>query len=158
SALTLSVIAARENEQPFLGDAEYQRLLDGALTYFHDERDLRGFDATKGWMHSAAHTSDLLKFLARNPRLRAADQARILDALLAKNRDAPSAFVQGEDERMARVVISLVYRPDFDRDAYRAWLTAAGGVAKFPSPASVPSLRSQQNVRHLLTALWTELG
>jgi hypothetical protein len=69
SALTLSVIAARENDAPFLSDGEFGRLLDAALAYFHDERDTRGFDPSKGWMHSAAHTSDLLKFLARNARL-----------------------------------------------------------------------------------------
>ena len=69
SALTLSVVAARDSEAPFLSAEEYATLLDAALAYFHDERDTRGFDAAKGWMHSAAHTSDLLKFLARNPRL-----------------------------------------------------------------------------------------
>jgi len=158
SALTLSVIAARDNEAPFLTSADYQHLVDAALTYFHDERDLRGYDARKGWMHSAAHTSDLLKFLARNPRLAPADQGRILGALLAKNRDAAVSFVQGEDERMARVMISIVRRTDFDRDGFRTWLGSAAAAAKFPDPAGVDALRAEQNVRHLLTALWTALS
>jgi hypothetical protein len=158
SALTLSVIAARDNDAPFFDAAGYQRLLDAALTYFHDERDLRGFDAEKGWMHSAAHTSDLLKFLARSPKLRVPDQARILNALLAKNRDATSAFAQGEDERMARVAISIVRRADFDRDAFHAWLTSAAAGATFPTTVSVASLRAEQNTRHLLMALSTELS
>jgi hypothetical protein len=158
SALTLSVIAARDNETPFLSAGEYGELLDAALAYFHDERDTRGFDARTGWMHSAAHTSDLLKFLARNRLLAVADQARILAALTAKNRDATSPFVQGEDERMARVAISLVRRADFDREAFRAWLGALQAAAKFPEPAAADALRAQQNVRHLMTALWTELS
>lgn len=158
SALTLSVIAARDNETPFLADGEFRALLDAALAYFHDERDLRGFDAATGWMHSAAHTSDLLKFLARNRLLAPADQARILSALAAKNRDVPSSFVQGEDERMARVAISIVRRADFDRDAFGAWLAALQAAARFPEPPGVDALRAQQNVRHLMTALWTELS
>jgi hypothetical protein len=158
SALTLSVIAARDNEAPFLSAGEYATLLDDALTYFHDERDTRGFDAAKGWMHSAAHTSDLLKFLARNPRLPVAGQSRILSAMLTKNRDADAPFSQGEDERMARIAISLARRADFDRDGFRAWLTTAQSAAKFPSPPAPDTLRSQQNVRHLLAALWTELS
>jgi hypothetical protein len=158
SALTLSVIAARDNDAPFLSEDEFGRLLDAALAYFHDERDTRGFDPGKGWMHSAAHTSDLLKFLARNSRLPAGGQSRILSALLAKNRDAPAPFSQGEDERMARVAISVARRADFDRNGFRAWLAGAQAAAKFPYPATSDALRAQQNVRHLLTALWTELS
>ena len=158
SALMLSVIAARENESPFLSADEYRRLLDAGLTYFHDERDLRGFDPERGWMHSAAHTSDLLKFLARNPRLAVADQARLLSALTAKNRDAAVAFTHGEDERMARVAVSIVRRPDFDRDGFKAWLSTAQAAAKFPEPVTVDALRAQQNVRHLLTSLSAELS
>jgi hypothetical protein len=158
SALTLSVIAARDNETPFLSAGEYRQLLDAALAYFHDERDTRGFDARTGWIHSAAHTSDLLKFLARNHLLAPADQPRILSALTAKNLDTASPFVQGEDERMARVAISIVRRTDFDREAFRAWLAALQAAGKFPDPATAAALRGQQNVRHLLTALWTELS
>jgi len=158
SALTLSVIAARENETPFLSQGEYGQLVDAALTYFHDERDLRGYDPQRGWIHSAAHTSDLLKFLARNPKLTARDQARMLPALIVKNKDAPVTFTNGEDERMARVAVSIVRRTDFNRDAFKAWLADAVAVAKFPQPVTVDALRAQQNVRHLLTALWTELS
>ena len=158
SALTLSVIAARDNDAAFLSADEYVRLLDAALAYLHDERDTRGFDPRTGWMHSAAHTSDLLKFLARNPHLPAAAQARVLSALTAKNRDAPAPFSQGEDERMARVAISIARRADFDRGGFQAWLAAAKTAAAFPNPVTADALRAQQNVRHLLTALWTELS
>lgn len=158
SALTLSVIAARENDGPFLTPPELGQLVDAALTYFQDERDTRGFDPAKGWMHSAAHTSDLLKFLARNPRLPVAAQARILAAMLAKNRDAAAPFIQGEDERMARIAISIARRADFDREGFRTWLAAAQAAAAFPKTVTAEALRAEQNVRQLLAALWTELS
>ncbi len=158
SALTLSIVAARDNVTPFLEPAEFTRLLDAALTYFRDERDLRGYDAQKGWIHTAAHTSDLLKFLSRSPKLQVPDQSRILSALLAKNRDAKAPFAQGEDERMARVAISIVRRQDFDREAFRSWLAAAEATATFPASPGAEALRAHQNVRHLLTSLWTELS
>ena len=158
SALTLSIVAARENVTPFMTAGEYLELLDSALAYFHDERDTRGFDAQRGWIHTAAHTADLLKFLARHPMLPRDGQARILAALLTKNREARAPFAQGEDERMARVAISVVRRGDFDRSAFTAWLDVAKDVASFPKTPSVDQLRAQQNVRHLLAALWTELS
>lgn len=158
SALTLSIVAARDNAEPFLSADEHHALVDSALAYFLDERDVRGFDGEKGWIHTAAHTADLLKFLARNPNLRVIDQARILNALTVKNRTAASPFAQGEDERMARVVISIVRRDDFDRDGFKAWLTGAQNAGKFPDPPAVAALRAQQNIRSLLSSLWTELS
>jgi Protein of unknown function (DUF2785) len=158
SALALSIVAARDNEGPFLSASEHAALLDSAIEYFRDERDIRGYDEAKGWMHSAAHTSDLLKFLARSANFPAGAQPRVLEALAAKNRGAAAPFSQGEDERMARVVMSIVRRADFDRNAFRSWLTTMQSASKFPQPATVDALRAQQNARHLLTALWTELS
>lgn len=158
SALTLSIVAARENVTPFMTPSEYSELLGATLTYLHDERDTRGYDAQRGWIHSAAHTADLLKFLARSPKLPQAGQARILTAVLAKHRDARAPFSQGEDERMARVVISIVRRDDFDRGAFSSWLSQAYETASFPKTPTADVLRGHQNVRHLLAALWTELS
>jgi hypothetical protein len=59
---------------------------------------------------------------------------------------------------MARIAISLARRADFDRDGFRAWLDAARAAAAFPQVPTTDELRAQQNVRHLLTALWTELS
>jgi hypothetical protein len=158
SALTLSVVAARDNTTPFLTAEEYASLVDEALAYLRDEQDARGFDGRKGWVHAAAHTADLLKFLARNPRLRAVDQSRLLTAVLDKQRSVMAPLAQGEDERLARIAISIVRRDDFDRDGFRAWLTRAQAAAVFPSPPTVETLAAQQNARHLLAALWAELS
>ncbi len=59
---------------------------------------------------------------------------------------------------MARVAISIVRRADFERTAFTAWLERLRQMAAFPAPATVPALRSQQNTRHLLTALFSELS
>ena len=78
--------------------------------------------------------------------------------MLDKQRTSGAPFAQGEDERMARVAISIARRADFDRAAFREWLDAAKVAATFPKTPTVEALRTQQNVRHLLSALWTELS
>jgi hypothetical protein len=108
SALELSLIAAFDNKKPFMSEAESQQLLTAALAYMNRERDLRGYDRDKGWIHATAHTADLLKFLGRSSRLKAADQARILDAIAGKLRQGGQVFVFGENERMAAATMSLV--------------------------------------------------
>jgi hypothetical protein len=158
SALILSVIVARDNDTRVLADDLFRAVLDGALIFFAAERDVRGFDDRIGWIHSAAHTADLLKFLARNDRLTVADQHRIFAAITGKLRLAPVTFFTGEDERIARVPISLVRRDDADTAGFETWLGDMSVLARFPTAPTSASLRAMTNARHVLSALSTELS
>jgi uncharacterized protein DUF2785 len=122
SALCLSLVAAADLQSPFLAPAEVRAFFDRMLDYFARERDLRGFDATRGWMHSVAHTSDALKFLVRNPKLAAGVDARLLAAVRAKIEAADAVFTWGENDRMALALHSAVRRSDADTAALDAWV------------------------------------
>jgi hypothetical protein len=121
SALSLSLIAAADLSAPFLEPAETQAFFDRMLDYFQRERDLRGFDPAHGWMHTVAHTSDALKFLARNPKLSAGSDARLLAAVRAKIDSYDAVFMWGENDRMALALQSVLRRPDADPGALSAW-------------------------------------
>ena len=99
------------------------------LDYFERERDLRGFDPVHGWMHTVAHTSDALKFLARNPKLRAGSDVRLLAAVRAKIESHDAVFAWGENDRMALALQSAVRRPDADAAALTAWTQGLGDRA-----------------------------
>jgi len=123
SALCLSLIAAADLQSPFLAPAEVRSLFDRMLDYFARERDLRGFDQARGWMHSVAHTSDALKFLVRNPKLAPGADARLLAAVRAKIEAADGVFTWGENDRMALALHSAVRRDDADAAALEAWVS-----------------------------------
>jgi hypothetical protein len=152
SALALALVVARDNNAPSLTREDVAGLLDAALTYLAAERDVRGFDARKGWMHSVAHTADLLKFLARSRHLAVADQQRILAAIAAKLDAVDESLTHGEDERLARGLVSIAARDDFDRAAFGSWLTTltAPRAANPPTPAS---LAADENRKHLVVSL-----
>lgn len=158
SALSLAAAAARENAKPFMGDDRYRAVLAAAIAYFESERDPRGFDPKLGWVHATAHTADLLKFLARNPRLGTADQATLLQAIVRKTGATTVAWVSGEDERIGRVILSLVGRPDLDWSAYEAAVKDLARLATFPDPPNPETLARYGNARHLLTALCAVLS
>ncbi len=122
SALSLSVIAAADLSSPFLDNTEVQAFFDRMLDYFQRERDLRGFDAARGWMHTVAHTSDALKFLSRNPKLAAGSDVRLLAAVRAKIESHDAVFTWGENDRMALAVQSAIRRADADGAAINAWV------------------------------------
>ena len=123
SALCLSLIAAADLSTTFLAADEADALFGKVLAYFSRERDLRGFDPVKGWMHSVAHTSDALKFLARNPKLAPGMDRQLLAAVRAKVEAADTVFAWGENDRMALALQSAVRRSDADGAALDAWIT-----------------------------------
>lgn len=158
SALTLSTAMARENKTPFMGESRYRAVLAAALRYFEAERDVRGFDQSRGWIHSVAHTADLIKFTVRNPYLRQADQTEVLTAIAHKVEAVHSPFVFGEDERIGRALLSLSLRADCDQTAFKQWLSVVAPLASFPAHPDTESLARQQNAVHLLTSLHTLLS
>ncbi len=153
SALMLSVVVARDNAAPFLEEKEFRNVLNGAIAYADAEKDLRAYDAEKGWMHSAAHTADLLKFLGRSRYATTADQAAILAAVSRKLHSAGTVFAFGEDERMARAVLSIVARPDFDVAGFRQWLALCKPVAPTTARPQIAELATYQNLKNTLAKL-----
>ncbi|MGD9905240.1 MAG: DUF2785 domain-containing protein [Vicinamibacterales bacterium] len=121
SALCLSLLAARDVSAPFLGPDEFRRVLDRLLDYFVRERDLRGFDPTRGWMHAPAHTADALKFLARSTHFTAADLPRLLEAVRSRLVTTDAVFAWGENDRIAWALHAAVRRPDADATAIESW-------------------------------------
>ena len=160
SALELSILAAYELKAPFLTQAEFDELLSAALDYLAAERDVRGYDPDKGWLHSVAHTADLIKFLARSSHLKPGDQGRILSAVAAKTA-ATGPLTHGEDERLARAILSLARRADFDTAAFRAWHGEYPAQAKAlwaKKPLDVAGFAAFENSKHLLTSLYSLLA
>ena len=162
SALNLSIIAARDNREPFLSKPEFDAFLDAMLAYFAGERDTRGYDPATGWVHAAAHTADTLKFLARNSKLDAAQQARLLAAIDAKARDFGTVFQWAEDARIADVIVSLAARADFGQAAFDAWLATIPQRRKAlwaNAPAVDPSAFADvQNLTLMLRAALASLS
>lgn len=157
SALMLSVAVARDNAAPYLEAAEVKSLLAATLTYLAQEKDVRGYDAKKGWMHSAAHTADLVKFLARSRHLTVGEQREILDAIGTKMREAPAVYAFGEDGRFARAVLSIVNREDFDRAGFDAWIGRATPARPTTPRPDAAVVRINQNLTNLLAKLFIVL-
>lgn len=155
SALCLSAIAEREAKAPFLGEARYRALLDAAADYLKDERDLRGFDATHGWMHATAHTADLLAALARHPLFAKADQASVLKAITVRLEAAHEIFSYGEQDRLANVAAAIAERADFDRAGFHAWLVEMNNADRAiwkDSPPKLEALQRFENDTYFLNA------
>jgi Protein of unknown function (DUF2785) len=155
SALTLASFAERDLEQPFLSPDQYRALLAGALAYLHDERDTRGFDPAKGWIHSTAHTADLIAALARNPLFTPADQQAVFSSIEQRLASAGHIYTYGEQDRLAVALLSVITRSDFQLAAFQSWLESLqqDAVVWQKSPPDLTQLALVENHTYLLEAL-----
>ncbi|MCU0498814.1 MAG: DUF2785 domain-containing protein [Anaerolineae bacterium] len=167
SALILSLIAYYDVQAPFLTVEELQSLLDHALTYLAEERDLRGYVDGIAWIHATAHTADLLKFLARNPKTGEAEHLRILNAIADKLLGPwRYVYVHDEDERLVMVVHDLLKRETLHHvviigwlERLREWKGAIPLGGPFDPAIHAPYMNTKNFVRslYLMLQLWASL-
>lgn len=123
SALTLSIIAYYDLQNPFMTQDEIRALLTAGLDYLTAEHDLRGYVPGLGWVHATAHTADLLKFLARNPRTEIGEHLQILSGIADKlTQPTAYVYVHDEDERLTLAVIDIFKRGEVSHSAITGWL------------------------------------
>lgn len=160
SALVLAAIARRDVQSPVLSDAELAELLADAVWYAGHEVDLRGHTGAKGWCHAAAHTGDLLKFLARNPRIGGEDATRILGAISALIvRRHGYTFHHGEELRLSAAVIELLKRDAINTKQFKTWLeTIVAPIGQRSEGFDRALYAAQRNATSLLMALLTRFA
>jgi len=155
SSLCLATLAERDLKDPFLGRDRFRRLLDAGLTYMNAERDLRGFDATKGWIHATAHTADLLAALAKNPFFTKEEQGRVLEAIGHRLENADQVLTYGEQDRLASVAATIVTRKDFDGQRWHSWIAKMNREDRTvwnESPPKMQQLARFENDSYFLSA------
>jgi hypothetical protein len=160
SALVLAALAARDVEQPFLGEDGTRELLADAIAYAVAERDVRGYVPEKGWAHAVAHTADLLGALAQSPHLAEADLEQLLSAA-ASLASAPTPLLHDEDERLASAVVEALKRELIDQIALSAWLAELAQAEGRPlwrvAPLGEAQAAERHNVRNLIRSLYLQM-
>jgi hypothetical protein len=144
SALCLSELAKREAKSPFMGEKRFHELVAEAVAYLNAELDLRGYEAKLHWIHATAHTADLLAALANSPLLSKEEGNSILHAIDERLVTAKEVYTQGEQDRLAAAIVSVIRRKDFEASKFEPWLahlqeedsdvwkeTTVAGLARF---------------------------
>ncbi|MCW5807848.1 MAG: DUF2785 domain-containing protein [Deltaproteobacteria bacterium] len=155
AALVLAEVARRDRKTPFLTVDERRALVKAVREYAERETDLRGHTGATGWAHAAAHSADLMVWLAQLEGLTDADRAGLLDAVasfVARRHGAILAY--GEDTRLANAVAAIA-RAGVTAEAIDAWLgKLVEPLGERMTPQFDANLfAAQRNVRNLLYTL-----
>lgn len=162
SALILATLIGRDNRQGFLRREEAENLLRWTLEYLAQERDWRGYDADKGWMHAVAHTADALRMLSNNRHMTADDIRTMLDGIAARL-TAPSDFIftHDEDDRLAAAVTVAIQRSLLTETQWAVWFERLATVKQLASsqdPFDPAVFAALQNTKRFVHSLYFRLA
>lgn len=137
---------------------------DRAATWYIREKDLRGYVEGRGWSHAGAHGADLIGALARSSHFGKLELTVLLD-VIADRLLAPTRyrFYHGEDDRIARAVMTVLHRNLVGIDVLEPWiqrLAAAleSGTTSVSEPSPEWPTPSGYNTRAFLRALHLQLA
>ncbi|MFF7989160.1 DUF2785 domain-containing protein [Kitasatospora xanthocidica] len=124
--------------------------VEAFAAWYRSETDLRGLDATLGWLHAVAHGADLLAACGLRPEV---DPGPLL-ALAAERLLTPTdhLFAQREDDRLAKALALVLTRPDLTAERSTAWLAPVGTALAGREPGPMPAWAS--NTVRTLRALY----
>lgn len=153
SILFLAEVIHRDNQQPYLEPAEVNDALARVILYLTAEHDPRGYVLVKGWAHALAHTADALMVFARSPHVDNFGLLSIFNAVAEKIRSATDwIYVQGEDDRLARAIVTALARDLLSIDQARSWIESLNADWK-GAWQDESCTRAYFNTRNLLRAI-----
>ncbi len=163
AALVLSEVARADRVGAWMEQEELDAMVARAAGYVSGVRDYRGFSAAEGWRHGVAHGADWLLQLSLNPRVGRDGLLAMRDAVGAQVSPAGHAYVFGESERLARVILYMSQRSEFSGADWAAWLAEVSGPGDELGDwdgvfFSEPGLVRRHNVKGFLAALFVGVG
>lgn len=159
AALVLAEVARTDRIEPWMDARQRLAIAAGAADYLAGVSDYRGFVDGEGWRHGVAHGADLVLQLAMNPRLDAAELAKLRFAVGVQVAPAAGhAYVHGESMRLARASFAIAGRDAFDAADWLEWLAAVAAPAPLPDWSeafnSEAGLARRHDVSAFLSALY----
>lgn len=123
SARALTAIVTRDNALGALHPQQVFIWADRAFAWYLEERDLRAWLPAAGWADAVGSGADLLVQLAASRHLGGAELCVVLD-VVAGRLLTPTAyrFTDGEDDRLAYAVMSVLRRDLVGIDVLEGWL------------------------------------
>ncbi len=103
--LQLAYILYLNQEKGVLNPSIVQDIGKAMVQYLEEETVLDGYDDSVGWMHSVAHSADVLGRLFQSKDLEKDVQEALLDLLVFKIQQNQYVYIDGEEERIVQAIL-----------------------------------------------------
>ncbi len=155
SVLVADICLSMHLEDKYLTKEELDTVFEKAISYFNEERDLRGYIDEKGWAHGAAHGADTLKSLAECDNFGYEELVKILKAIYNKVNINNYCYIHNEDERMVSAVVAVLDRKILRENEIIDWIKnfkSLDKIGKHPEDMTI-----EINVKNFLQSLYFRL-
>ncbi|MFC3928330.1 DUF2785 domain-containing protein [Streptococcus caprae] len=118
TALLLALIIDVDQQGDYvykLTEDQRQWIFSDAIRYLHTETDATGWSEEFGWAHAIAHGADLLLFTGLHSAFPKERMPQILEAILKVLHQQTAVFSAGEEKRLARVLVQLLYLRNYQK-------------------------------------------
>lgn len=150
--LQLVYLIYLHNKDPYLTNKQYMDFYVKFIQYFDSESVLQGYDEQVGWMHTIAHSADLIAQIVKSEEMNKKTLEEILTVIKKKFAISNYCYVSDEDERMVNAIINALDRNILEEDFLQGWVTSFGEIEK---PKSYPEAYNfKSNVKNLLRSLY----
>jgi len=153
SVLSINPILCAHLDNPFLDTDMILKIKNSLIRYLKEEKDLRGYDNEKGWMHALAHTADAFNVLLDCEGTTEETCIEVLLSIKDKLLEGKYFFTAQEDERLVNVIYYNIIEDKLLSDSYIcSWLEGLNKVLEIKD--SITKFRAKVNTKNLIRSLY----
>ncbi len=155
SLLQLVVLIRVHRRDHIIDQATITYAFNRFLTYFHKETIFKGYADDVGWIHTIAHSADVMDEFMQVSRFKEDELKTMLEAVSEKMRRRNHIYAFNEDERMVVAIKSGLTRNILSEDYILDWIDR---FASTPEITEIPDgVYLNNNIKHLLRSLYFSL-
>jgi hypothetical protein len=155
SVLLINPILCRHLDKEFLDEEMILKTKDYLIKYFIQEKDLRGYDKEKGWVHAIAHTADGLCVLAECKEITENICEEIMTAIENKMLEGEEVFSFQEDERIVTIIYCIISNKLLSKQYICDWIEGLSKVTEIKD--TMTRFKARVNIKNLIRSLYFRL-
>lgn len=156
SILLIDPILCRHLDKEFLDKEMILKTKDCLLKFINKEKDLRGYDKEKGWIHAIAHAADGVHALINCKEINEDIYKEIMTTIENKMLEGKEVFNSEEDERIVVIIYSDIISDKLLSDQYICnWIEGLSKVTEIKN--RMTRFKAKVNIKNLIRSLYFRL-
>lgn len=153
SVLSINPILCVHIDKPFLDEDMMLKTKTSLIRYLNEEKDLRGYDNEKGWMHALAHVADGFNVLLACKGITEDTCKELLLSIEGKLVEGSYFFTAEEDERLVTVIYYNIIEDKLLSDSYIcSWIAGLSKVLEIND--KITRFKAKVNTKNLIRSLY----
>ncbi|MGH4123783.1 MAG: DUF2785 domain-containing protein [Clostridium sp.] len=153
SILLVNPILCVHLDENFLDKDMIMKTKDCLIKYFNEEKDLRGYDCDKGWIHALAHVADGIDLLINCEGITEDTCKEVMLSIENRLCEGKEFLSAEEDERLVNIIYYNIIEDKLLSDEYICnWIQGLSKVLQINE--RITKFKARTNVKNFLRSLY----